>query len=392
MSDNENKFEHMLLGEFEELMKKAQEGDTESTESLLSFVKYMSQTDEWKELKNLLKEIKKYEAENSSVTIETDEQGNEVFSIDVTRKKSHSFPKDIISGNIFTNPDYAIRYDEPNYTRKISVKDSKGYDMGIALGLKSTSNEEMIEEIKENPLMSLNPFTRIIHDSICDLLTYYNGRMIFTWQELFTNIPSCHGMISPKMLEMIRDEAFPMMRVTTVSVNNKWEAQNGDYVQFIRKAPLLHYEEIEAEIKVSGNISKKGGFRIVETPILLDFARSRGHIMKIDDLVYNVPDMSNTRENLILKDYIVRRVEAMISNHMLSRYIKIETVYEYMRTQNDRRVTERLRKKINQILTHLKSCGYILDYAELRSGNRVTGYEIMLYKKKNNQRLIEVNE
>ena len=385
-------FDDMKFGELDRIIRGAEAGDEEKQAKLMEYLEYFSKSDSWSQIKELFEDLRKAyeERENSSITIEEDEDGREVISIDITQKKTHTATKDIISANIFSNPEYAIKYDETRLSRKISVKDSKGYEMGIALGLKSTADELMIEEIKKNPLMTLNPFTHIIFDSLADLMLFYGNRTIFTWQELYSNIPSCHGAISPKMLEMIRDEAFPMMRITTAEINNRWEAENGDYVEFKRKAPLLHYEEIEETIMVNGNVTKKGGFRIVETPILLEFAKSRGQLMRVDDFLYHVPDMSNTRENLILKDYIIRRVEGMISNVLLSRYIKIDTVYEFMKISTDRRVTERLRKKISQILKHLKDCGYIRDFEEHRSGNRITGYEILLLKKKNNKRLIEM--
>ena len=47
MSDN---FENMMFGELDDMIRKAQEGDSDSADRLSSYLSYFAKTDEWKQL------------------------------------------------------------------------------------------------------------------------------------------------------------------------------------------------------------------------------------------------------------------------------------------------------------------------------------------------------
>ena len=380
---NKSDFENMMFGELDSLIREAQEGDFDSTERLSEYIKYFAKTDEWKQLKEALTQLKetyekrKDEEQESSIRFETDEKGNEIVSIDVTKKRKHISPNDIISNNLYSNPDYMPDFENPDKQKKIMVTDSKGNELGIAFGLTAREGDRVLKV--------LTPMTRLIHDGICSLIETYPDRDIFTMKELYLAIPSCSGTLPPRIEHEIENALYDF-RYIEGAITNKIEAENGDYALFTRRAPLLHWEWYEGTVMIGGNLTTQKAVRIIKKPLLLEFAQSRKQVMKVDSLLYDVPKLPNKIENLELKDYVIHRINMMIQNVKNSRTMSLEPIYQLMQTDKSNRDSAQLvRDKVKKILDHLIECGTIRGYKTLTQGRKITGYEIELFKKVNSK-------
>ena len=145
-------------------------------------------------------------------------------------------------------------------------------------------------------------------------------------------------------------------------------------------APLIAGEAITL---TTVNGKKVSGYRIYTMPALFKYGSAVKQIASYPQELLNVPDISNTRRNVVLKAYLLRRIEE-IKRSAISNRIKYSTMLNEINDQEEKAFTrkDRLRKDVLKCLRYWKSKGAITDYKEYSISGGVEGVEIDVKKTK----------
>ena len=95
-------------------------------------------------------------------------------------------------------------------------------------------------------------------------------------------------------------------------------------------------------------------------PKLFSIAEERGQVTTIPFELLEVP-ISKTDDNLQLLTYLVRRIIYMKHDSDTSRKILLNAVHSKCKIE-DKKQKQRLPEKLQRILGHYKSIGWIADY------------------------------
>ena len=161
-----------------------------------------------------------------------------------------------------------------------------------------------------------------------------------------------------------------------VFISNKEEhALYKKYDEISLNTPLLAAEICKAKI---GNTIVEEAIRIIEPPKLFAIAERRGQITAIPFKVLESPINKNDDVALIT-DYLITRISRMKNNKNMTRTILLDTLYEKCNitdSASDRVKKTRLPEKIDRLLDHYKSVGWI-------DGYKLTKNEIVIILKEN---------
>ena len=161
-----------------------------------------------------------------------------------------------------------------------------------------------------------------------------------------------------------------------VFISNKEEhALYKKYDEISLNTPLLAAEICKAKI---GNTIVEEAIRIIEPPKLFAIAERRGQITAIPFKVLESPINKNDDVALIT-DYLITRISRMKNSKNMTRTILLDTLYEKCNitdSASDRVKKTRLPEKIDRLLDHYKSVGWI-------DGYKLTKNEIVIILKEN---------
>ena len=160
-----------------------------------------------------------------------------------------------------------------------------------------------------------------------------------------------------------------------VFINNKEEhALYKKYDEISLNTPLLAAEICKAKI---GNTVVEEAIRIIEPPKLFAIAEKRGQITTIPFAVLESPINKND-DIALITDYLLIRISRMKNSKQTHRTILLDTLYDKCNitdSASDRMKKSRLPDKINRLLNHYKSVGWI-------GGYKLTTKEIVIIPEK----------
>ena len=147
-----------------------------------------------------------------------------------------------------------------------------------------------------------------------------------------------------------------------VFINNKEEhALYKKYDEISLNTPLLAAEICKAKI---GNTVVEEAIRIIEPPKLFAIAEKRGQITTIPFAVLESPINKND-DIALITDYLLIRISRMKNSKQIHRTILLDTLYDKCNitdSASDRVKKTRLPEKIDRLLKHYKSVGWIGGY------------------------------
>lgn len=98
-------------------------------------------------------------------------------------------------------------------------------------------------------------------------------------------------------------------------------------------------------------------------------AHAVGQICTVEKKVLDVPGINNSEDNIVLKHYLIRRIEGMRDkkNRLQSDIVLLSSIYEICSACQQMDM-KRTRKRVMQILDYWKEIGYIADYELVMEG------------------------
>ena len=199
------------------------------------------------------------------------------------------------------------------------------------------------------------------------------GYEIVTAQDVY-RFMGYSSKLNPRDKKKILESIETIVRARVFISNKEEHALYKKYDEISLNTPLLAAEICKAKI---GNTVVEEAIRIIEPPKLFAIAEKRGQITTIPFAVLESPINKND-DIALITDYLLMRISRMKNNKHIQRIILLDTLYDKCNitdSASDRVKKTRLPEKINRLLNHYKSVGWI-------GGYQLTKQEIIIIPEK----------
>jgi len=228
------------------------------------------------------------------------------------------------------------------------------------------------------------PYDREVYDGVVTL--YEAGNSIITPAMVYR---AMNGLtetdkVSSQAIETVVKSLDKIMFIKiTIDYTEEAKLYNKNVEKTSYMGNLLAAEKITVKI----NSEEREGYRIYRKPILYEYAQISGQIITVPIKVLQTKDaVRSTDEVIIIRGYLLRQIEWMRNTKTTrSDTITYQGIYEELEISKivlDKKAyekkTAKIRGHIKAILDEWKEQGYIIDYAEWKDGNKITGVKIML--------------
>lgn len=136
----------------------------------------------------------------------------------------------------------------------------------------------------------------------------------------------------------------------------------------IKKAPVLSTKETTITI----NGQKTDLFYILDESPLLKIAKLKGQLLTYDADLLDVPNQRNTRLNVMLKNYSLRRVlESIKHSKQLKPILTLDDIFTKCRISDASKSTKQdARATLDKFFAHLQDKGVIKSFEWIKKGNK----------------------
>lgn len=256
-------------------------------------------------------------------------------------------------------------------------------DVLIAIGKKG-SKKEITTYVKlnyENKNLSftsvLDSYDKIVHDAVCTL--HLAGNTTFTPEMVYR---AMNGMteteyVSPQSVQEIIT-SIEKSRFTKLTIDFTEEAKIKNLKADKTTLSNMLLAVTEVDVVVSG-ITKKAYF-LDREPILYTYSNAVGQIINIPIKLLETKEIiRSTKEVVILKEYLIERIEGMKNkkNNLQSNNILYESVYKKLSLNKPtKQKASKLRNCIKKILENWVTEKYIKCFKEYKDGGKFNGITV----------------
>ena len=264
-------------------------------------------------------------------------------------------------------------------SRNLTTAPLDGHELSLRMEPRNspvtvTTNFSLTYKGNSEVLNRLTPIEIEVHDSVISL--FLSGITNFTPRMIWKTIAGDEDAYVTKRQEKMLEDAISKMAFTEITIDAREELEKFDYHfdEAEISGNLLNIEKIR--LRVSGN--ETVGYRLLRKPILLSYAQPKHQIATIPIRVLSVP-VSKTEKAIVLRGYLIRRIEAMKSSARLSRRILYNTIYTYMDdTDASRQQKQKTRDLAEAMMDYWVKENYIAGYEVIRRGRQIHGIEVIL--------------
>ena len=173
-------------------------------------------------------------------------------------------------------------------------------------------------------------------------------------------------------------ESLDKMASTRIIIDASGEKNGYKMDNYIFKGNLLYLKSLEAEV----DGVKEEFIKILDTPILYQYAKAKKQIACTDIAMLNTP-INKNKESLALQSYLMERINDM-KGDFKNTQINYNTLFERLSINisgdaNSRKKRTMIRNTTKEILEYWKKENFIKDYKEysVLGKNSITGIEIL---------------
>lgn len=227
------------------------------------------------------------------------------------------------------------------------------------------------------------PYDREVFNSVCSLFDAGNS---FIWPEqIYRTMTGQTGgdRVSPQAVETIKDSLIKQM-FSSIEIDYTEQAKlyrKDKKVDAYRvRGNMLNLVEHDAII----NGQKLSGFNILGKPILYEYSQKmrgtdQGQVITVKiDLLNTKKAISNTPDNIVMRAYVVKRIEEMRNprSRLINKILYDKIFEECQIDATNKVIKKRHRDAIKKILDCFIEKNYIKSYTETKKGKTFDGIEI----------------
>lgn len=219
------------------------------------------------------------------------------------------------------------------------------------------------------------PYDRTVHNAVCSL--FEAGNTNFTPDQVYRAMNGLDDQqyVSPQSVGAITRSLDKQRRIyAKVDYTNEAKAYRKDVRSCIVEDHILSAKKITLE--AGGH--KVTGYKLNNKPILYEYAQLTGQVLTVPSKLLNTKDVIRSTEDvIIIREYLIRRIEVMKKNKAQSNRILLERVYEELNEPEPTKETSRkVRNIIDALLKKYVTEKYIKDYKYFKEGRAFKGIEI----------------
>ncbi len=230
-------------------------------------------------------------------------------------------------------------------------------------------NLELYDETSIVGLDRLTPYDRTVHDAIVTVCIEGGGgdpQMYMTPQTIYRTMTGNFNVNPSKEAIDRINKSLRRLGGIRITINADDEMKT-----FYKMPEGFQYEGAivpNEMIRFKSNGIEVEGIHLLRTPILYNYASIKNQISQEDIKLLATP-LNKSEENIILQDYLFRRVSAMKHSPKLSRNILYSTVYDNIQITAAspgalRKKRHKVRENIKVILDYWIKQGFIKAYRE----------------------------
>lgn len=267
----------------------------------------------------------------------------------------------MVKGEVPYNEEFDLRINKEAAKKKILTKVSLNYD---------DSNIQIYDKDRR-----FTPYDRTVHNAVCSL--FEAGNTNFTPDQVYRAMNGLDDQqyVSPQSVGAITRSLDKQRRIyAKVDYTNEAKAYRKDVRSCIVEDHILSAKKITLE--AGGH--KVTGYKLNNKPILYEYAQLTGQVLTVPSKLLNTKDVIRSTEDvIIIREYLIRRIEVMKKNKDQSNRILLERVYEELNEPEPTKETSRkVRNIIDALLKKYATEKYIKDYKYFKEGRAFKGIEI----------------
>ena len=206
---------------------------------------------------------------------------------------------------------------------------------------------------------NLTPYDREVFNGYCSILA--SGQNTMTTRQIYEAMAG-KTTVSPQALGAVTKS---IRKMQTTILNIDWteharmkglDINEGDFIR--TEEPIIPARGIQ--IRTGGQ--DVNGYVAYAEPALFQYAKAVGQISTTDKSVLQIPLVSNTEENIVLKNYLLRHIEHLKTNKKWNSTLTFEKIFESCGIQGDKKKMTLKRKVVFDILDRWKETNYITGY------------------------------
>ncbi len=324
----------------------------------------------------------------------TIDEGRRVLLIDIgekavaiprvksSRAKSAIFTMSKIAGVVFDpekSDSLLSAYTKEDAANCIHVRTSSNKNVISLLGLDWDAESLKQYGISAAGLDKLTAFDSAIYTATSSL--YYSGNKYINSKMVYQFLCGNKAKVNPtqNILKRISDSIEKMSKIR-VTINAEMEVKARQNIQAEYRDYLLNTRA--ACVNINGVMLDC--VEINTEPVLYKYSESKKQIARADVKMLDMP-INNTTENIILKDYLLRRLLGMQNDKSkLSNVLRYATIYDYLGIKKDSSLQEyekkkkRVRDTVKMILSDWKDKNKISGFTEQTEGRKIVKVYITL--------------
>ncbi|MBQ5565446.1 MAG: hypothetical protein IIT42_01170 [Clostridia bacterium] len=271
----------------------------------------------------------------------------------LARLEKMLIPLDKVNANIFSLNINTHDFHEIDTT---NAKKKGGEEAIILVRIENPVDFTTFEEDGIKSSRTLTTFDNRVWNVCANLAD--KGYNIVTLDNIYYNMGSKSKPDANKKREIF--ESIKKMTNTHIEICNEQEhALYPKYDLIKTEFQLLETRIITAEAR--GHIVDDA-VKILDTPFLFQFAKARNQIASVPSAIFN-NDLKLTSENVIIEQYLIRRIAHMKHSKKVSRKIILSTLFDKCNIDVEKRYQKkRSLEKIEKYLKRFKEAEWIKGY------------------------------
>jgi len=275
-------------------------------------------------------------------------------------KPDNKLVNTMAKGEVLCNENFNLRINNEN-KKEILTKVSLNYD------------DENIQIYDKNKRFT--PYDRTVHNAVCSL--FEAGNTNFTPDQVYRAMNGLDDQqyVSPQAVGAITRSLDKQRRIyAKVDYTNEAKAYRKDVNSCIVEDYILSAKKITLE---AGG-QRVTGYKLNSKPILYQYAQVSGQVLTVPSKLLNTKDViKSTPEVIIIREYLIRRIEVMKKNKDQSNRILLDSVYEEIdQPEPTKEKAKKVRDTIEKLLSKFILEKYIKGFEFYKEGRTFKGVKI----------------
>lgn len=219
------------------------------------------------------------------------------------------------------------------------------------------------------------PYDRVVHNAVCSLYeagnTEFTALMVYRCMNGLIN----NEKVSPQAVGAVTKSLDKVSRIRCkIDWTAEAQARGANIDSGLLEGNILTTKKIT--VSTSGKTIE--AYQLLDKPILYTYAQTTKQVITIPiKLLQTKEKIRSTDEVIVIREYLIRRIEVIKNNNKHSNKILYESIFKEIGLSNPtKQKKEKVRKAVKEILNYWIDENYIAKFEEYKEGRTFKGLKI----------------